>query len=99
MVIAHVCGCDSKGAYSLMSAYGELPHIKDETTLAMAVAGATGISAGSAHTIGALLIPEVGGFQLQDLENLSVVREEAVEGVRCIVIQGIPSGIGKASLF
>ena len=65
----------------------------------MAVAGATGISAGSAHTIGALLIPEVGGFRFHDLEEISLVREDLFEGARCIVVGGTHPRSGEVLLW
>src|SRR6185312_7432132 len=57
--------------------------------LRMAIAGATGISGGSAHTIPRLLIPELtGGWGLTDLEDVLHVGEQLIEGIRCLAIQG-----------
>lgn len=52
-------GTETKSAWTLND------RIKNETSLGMAVAGATGVSSGSAYTIPALLIPkEIGGRML-----------------------------------
>jgi hypothetical protein len=46
-----------------------------EESLKLAVAGATGISGGSAHTIARLLLPEIGGFSLSKLADVNLERE------------------------
>ena len=56
-------------------------------SLEMAVAGATGISGGSAYTIAQLLMPESDG-SLAALEELSLGESKLVEGVTCNVIRG-----------
>lgn len=60
---------------------------KDES-LSMGIAGATGISRGAAHTIPSLLLEEIGGFELTDLTDLSLVGEEVFENEPCYRISG-----------
>lgn len=62
--------------------------------LAGAIAGATGVSGGSARTIPRLLMPsEVRGRSLADLNDLKLVGEAELDGVRCHLVEGIkPSG-------
>lgn len=65
------------------------PGVKTPKSLELALAGATGVSAGSAHTIPALLLPEeVGGKRLTDLLEPSLAADEAVSGEDCYVIKG-----------
>ena len=68
-------------------------HVGDRLTesddLSLAVAGATGVSSSSAHTIPRLLMPEtIGGFILTDLLEVELLGEEEVDGVACCKIQG-----------
>lgn len=65
------------------------PGIENETSLGMAIAGATGVSGGSAYTIPSLLLPdEIGGRGLTDLTRLEVLDDEDVNAVPCSKIQG-----------
>jgi hypothetical protein len=87
VITSHICGSDGSKAYVWTKAYDRPSKTEVKETLSMAVASVTGISGGSAHTIGALLIPEIGGFRFQDLERPSAIREEMFEGALCVVIQ------------
>lgn len=60
----HVAGFDGTSGYVTMKGYDGRMTDKFPITLSSAVAHATGISRGSAHTIGRLLLPEVGGRSL-----------------------------------
>ena len=54
-----------------------------------ALAGATGVSGGSAHTVPALLMPDrVGGRQLTLLAELESLEDELLETVTCYRLQG-----------
>lgn len=64
------------------------PTVKKETNIGLGIAGATGISRGSAHTVLALLLEAVGGFRLTETTNLSIIREEKFEGENCYVLRG-----------
>jgi len=62
-------------------------------SLEIAVAGATGVSARTAHTIPALLMPnEIGGRRLSELSSLSRLPDEAVGPTPCYRIQGHVAG-------
>jgi len=57
-------------------------------SLAQAVAGATGISSGTAHTTPRMLLPdEVTGVILSDLKNLSLLPSESVRGRPCYRVE------------
>lgn len=65
------------------------PGITEEQSLGLALAGATGVSRGAAHTIPALLIPEtVGGWRLTELESLSRIGNGVINGRECLKIRG-----------
>lgn len=69
--------------------YWEPDTYEKEEELGLAIAGATGISRGAAHTVPRLLIAdEVSGFGLTELTNLSIVGEERFEGELCYRITG-----------
>jgi hypothetical protein len=57
-----------------------------QSSLSLAIAGATGISFGAAHTVPVMLIEEVGGFLLEELEELTV-SERPFEGIHCYSIE------------
>jgi outer membrane lipoprotein-sorting protein len=64
------------------------PAVEREENIGMGLAGATGISRGSAHTVATLLMEEVGGFRLTEVTGLSVLGEEKFEGENCYVVRG-----------
>ncbi len=67
--------------------------MEQEKSLEMAVAGATGISSGTAHTIGELLFDEVGGSSFLDLKRIRFRRTREIDGVHCVAISGLhPNG-------
>src|ERR1044072_1454737 len=66
----------------------EPDRIEAKENVGMAIAGATGVSLGSAHTVPSLLLSEVNGFLLTDLTKLSLKREEVFEGEECYVLEG-----------
>ena len=63
--------------------------IENKESLSRAIAGATGVSGSSAHTIPRLLLPEeVTGSSLAKLTDLELLGDEDVDGVPCFKIQG-----------
>jgi outer membrane lipoprotein-sorting protein len=62
--------------------------VKPEEDLGMGLAGATGVSLGSAITVPNLLLKDVGGFSLVDLKRISLKGEEQFEGEACYVLEG-----------
>lgn len=82
---------DGKHAYGYYAFEPEKVETKEN--LSMAIAGATGVSLGSAHNVPALLMPEVVGFSLTDLESVTLSGRESFEGEDCYVLKGKhPSG-------
>lgn len=57
-----------------------------ESSLSMALAGATGVSRGSAHTVPRLLLSEVSGWSLTEVVEPRCTGEEPVGGNTCLKI-------------
>ncbi len=64
------------------------PDITKVQSLSSGIAGATGVSSGSAHTIPALLLPEVGGRKLSDIKEAKLLEDGIFDNVNCFRIQG-----------
>lgn len=65
------------------------PGIGTGESLDMAIAGATGVSSGSAHIIPALLLPnEISGRQLSDITEARRIDDAEIDSVNCYRIQG-----------
>ena len=63
--------------------------IEYEESLSLAIAGATGVSGGSAHTIPVMLLPEVVGvWRLTDLKNPSTLKDGIIDDHECWRIYG-----------
>ena len=66
--------------------------IEPQESLRMAIAGATGVSSGAAHTVSPLLMSDVGGFTLSQLQRLTLQDGEC-DGAQCHRIGGYhPTG-------
>jgi hypothetical protein len=83
-----IVGNDKEGPYFWSSRYGSPPTIENEESLLMAVAGATGISRGSAHTIATLLLPETGPGTLHRLRRVRALPSSTVRGTYCLGMVG-----------
>lgn len=75
------------------------PGVEEEDSLELALAGATGISSGSAHTIPSLLLNEAHSFRLTDLTELMLLPDANLDGVSCYRIQGKNRGGDVESLW
>jgi outer membrane lipoprotein-sorting protein len=65
------------------------PGVKYPTSLSHGIAGATGVSSGSAHTIPALLLPDrIGGRSMASLTDLTRMPDEAADDTLCFKLQG-----------
>jgi hypothetical protein len=65
------------------------PGKKKEISLSMAIAAATGISGGAAHTIPALLMPtEVGGQRITEYGQYKRIADAKLDSANCFCIQG-----------
>jgi hypothetical protein len=88
-----VVGCDGTQSYFWIEYPGELADLRIEDDLATVVAGATGISGGSAHTIARLLLGGVGGLALSGLRDWAVAGSTFVDDIPCHQVVGVhPSG-------
>ena len=68
--------------------YWEPDEYEKADSLQLAVAGATGISHGAVHTVSDLLMPDqLGASPLKRIVNVSLLGEDAVEGVLCYRIK------------
>lgn len=76
---------DGKNVYLNFSFSGKVEQVK---SLRMAIAGATGVSGGTAHTISALLMKEVGGRTIIDDANLNILSEQLVSDELCYLLGG-----------
>jgi outer membrane lipoprotein-sorting protein len=81
---SNIIWSDGTGVFS----YSHLMGLEKEESISMAVAGATGISSGAAHTVTTLLIPDVSGFRITEMKGLTLLREENFEGTGCFVVRG-----------
>jgi hypothetical protein len=65
------------------------PGVEEHESLGLAVAGATGVSGESAHTVPALLLPDrVRGRRLTDLGEVVSLGDERLDEVTCYRLQG-----------
>lgn len=76
----NVVWCDGKSAFAKYSYDNEARHVE---SLSMAIAGATGVSKGTAHIVSSLLMEEVGGRKLTDIKNTVYQGVEMINGEDC----------------
>jgi len=70
-----------------------------EESMPMVIAGATGVSAGAAHTVTNLLLPPSGDFSFRELEKLHIVGIEEIDGVKCHYLFGMHPEFGTHELW
>jgi hypothetical protein len=75
------------------------PKLEQSANLARLVSRATGVSQGTAHTIGKLLVADVYGFSLTDLRRPRFRRSRDFEGVTCLCISGIHPRRGRVTVW
>jgi len=90
-----VVGHDGASPYIYSKHYSGPAGVEISESLDLAVAGATGISSGTAHTIAALLFAEVSGFTLLDLRRIRFRRNRIVLGVPCVCVSGLHPRAGR----
>ena len=83
-----VVGVDALGPFLSLSFYGKPAKLERGASLETYVAGATGISRGSAYTIGSLLFKEVGPFELAGIRRVRSWRSRTFGGVHCVGVSG-----------
>ena len=65
------------------------PGVEKPPSLGLALAGATGVSGGSAHTVPSLLLPkEVEGWRLTNITQVKRVEDAKLDKVDCFRIEG-----------
>lgn len=92
LISRDVIGKDGDTVYFYSRSYNGRADLDHPESLMMAVAGATGISSGTAHTIGALLFEEVGGFRLTEMRRIRFRRPRLIDGVNCVAVTGLHPG-------
>jgi hypothetical protein len=83
LVTEHTVGHDGTVGYSIAKRPDGTVARKSPISLEAAIARATGISSGSAHTIGRLLLPEVQGLCLLDLVGARQGDDVIIDGKSC----------------
>jgi hypothetical protein len=99
IVTEHTVGFDGSESYCFTKRSEDREASKSITSLSLAVAGATGISSGSAHTIGRLLLPEVRGASILDLLNPRFNGDTEIDGIVCYSITAQHPKIGERELW
>lgn len=94
-----VIGSDGTTPYFATQYPDSAPKTEIDESLELAVAGATGISKGAAHTIGSLLLECVGGFSLLMLKRPRFRRSREFEGEHCGRITGIHPRGGRVTVW
>ena len=93
MVTRHVIGSDGQRAYSWVKYPGKPEQERTEESLGNAVAGATGVSMGSAHASATLLVDMLWkdqpfGGSILNVSSAVHIGTESVDGVMCDRIRG-----------
>jgi hypothetical protein len=86
LMTEHVAGYDGTVGYCEAKRLGGTTARRSPISLEVAIARATGISSGSAHTIGRLLLPQVGGQSILDLMDAQRGEDVAINGTSCYSI-------------
>jgi hypothetical protein len=74
---------DGSTAYTWKQRGTDDPQTDFAESFSLAIAAATGVSSGSAHRIGRLLIPAIGGYSILDLVDLRQGMDTVVDGTPC----------------
>ena len=74
---------DGSTAYTRKQRGTDAPQTEVAESFSLAIAAATGVSSGSAHRIGRLLIPAIGGLSILDLVDLRQGMDTVVDGNPC----------------
>ena len=65
------------------------PGVEKLPSLDLGIAGATGVSSGSAHTIPSLLLPDqITGAKLSAMTDLTRLPDETLDGTPCFKLEG-----------
>jgi len=94
----HVVGRSKGQAYLASTYYRKATTVDVWPDFALPIAAATGISMGSAHRIGQLLFPEIGGRSLADLGRPRLRSPKWVDGALCYRVNGL-EGNKRVTIF
>jgi hypothetical protein len=86
IVTQFVFGFDGTSAYQRKTKHSESATLTSLESLPVAIASATGISKGTAHTVARLLTPEMEGFSLLDLIEPRLNEQKHIDGITCYSI-------------
>jgi hypothetical protein len=86
LITEHVAGFDGTDGYFQTKSPKDVAPSRDLMSVRLAMAGATGVSSGSAHTIGRLLLPEVHGTSMLDLLDPRFNADAEIDGKVCYSI-------------
>jgi hypothetical protein len=82
-----------RGGDEVLSWWYVEPGVEKVSSLGLALAGATGVSGGSAHTVPALLLPsDVSGRRVTELAEAMRIDDARIDEVDCFRIAGTSSG-------
>ena len=79
---------DGSTAYTWKQTGTDAPQTEFAENFSLAIAAATGVSSGSAHRIGRLLIRAIGGYSILDLVDLRQSIDTVVDGTPCYSVAG-----------
>jgi hypothetical protein len=83
IITRHAVVFDGSTAYTSKQTGADAPQTEFAESFSLAIAAATGVSAGSAHRIGRLLIPAIGGYSILDLVDLRQGMDTVVDATPC----------------
>ena len=99
IVYRHLVVSDGSTVQIVRDRPGHALQIETTDSLELAVAGAAGISSGSAHTIARLLLPQVGGLSLLHLSDPQRLPDISLGPADCYQVEAkYPRGGGLARL-
>lgn len=94
-----ILGANDGGSYHYKHYPRSEPTIEQGHNLPREISRATGVSQGTAHTIGKLLISEVSGLSLGDLRRPRFRQFRLFQGVLCFCISGIHPRRGRLTAW
>jgi hypothetical protein len=86
LVIHYVLGFDGSAAYFRMKPQDQPERVEAPRSVDLAIAKGTGISAGAAHTISRLLLPDIGGLSILDLVDARATEDATIADVKCFSV-------------
>lgn len=92
-------GHDGGAPYFWSCSYDGEKKLERQEPFDLVVAGATGISRASAHTIAALLFPSIGGLEFLRLKSIRSYRGKVVCGVPCLGVTAKHPAGGRIDMF